>query len=638
MAFSHLENIPLDIAKKEYLEVLLLNGMSPQTEMIPVAKAAGRVTAAPVYARICAPHYNACAMDGIALDAKVTFGAGENTPVLLTAGQYKQVNTGNPLPDGCDAVVMIEDVIEVSGGVKLYGAAAPWQHVRQIGEDVCAGEMLLTSYTRISSSAVGAMIAGGITEVEVIKRPVVGIIPTGDELVLPTADPQAGDILEFNSAIFSSMLQEWGTEVVVYPIVKDDPDLIRAAIRTTVVQCDIVILNAGSSAGSEDFAADAISDVGYILYHGLAIKPGKPAILGYCGAKPVLGVPGYPVAGIIVIEELLHPIIDFLCGRICSGYEYVDAVLSKAVVSTLKYREFVRVRVGCINKKLIATPLSRGSGVVTSFMKADGIVEVPQDVEGYDSGAGVRVRLLRPIRELENSIVVTGSHDPLFDELSELLRAGKIDLSVSSSHVGSMGGIMAVRRGEAHIAGIHMLDETSGEYNIPFVKRHLPKGGVRLIGCVKRLQGLILQQGNPKNITGIADLVQEGLRYINRQKGSGTRILIEYLCRKQGIDTSMIYGFNREEYTHTSVAALIASGSADAGLGIYSAAKMYGLEFVPICDEQYDLLIPDFAWELPMVQKLLEIIRSDAFRQRLDVLGGYTVENPGAVRLHLSHQ
>jgi len=243
------------------------------------------------------------------------------------------------------------------------------------------------------------------------------------------------------------------------------------------------------------------------------------------------------------------------------------------------------------------------------------------------------VRLLRSASELERSIVVTGSHDPLLDELSELLRVTQGDrVSMGSSHVGSMGGLMAVRRGEAHIAGTHLLDETTGEYNISFVKKYFPNGGVSLIECVERAQGLILQQGNPKNITGINDLAQDGMRYINRQKGSGTRILIDYLCRKNGIDTSGIYGYDREEYTHTSVAVLIAAGSADAGLGIYSAAKMYDLDFIPVCREQYDLLIPDYAWDIPMVQQLLEALRSDGFRRKLDAMGGYTVKTPGTVR------
>ena len=632
MPFKYLTNIPLDKAREEYIDVLIKNGLAPKAEALPVLQTAGRITAAPVYAKINAPHYNACAMDGIALDSKLTFGASETTPVTLKAEQYIKVDTGDPLPHGADAVVMIEDVIKDGETVKLFSAAAPRQHIRQIGEDICAGEMLLSSFSKVTPAAVGAAIASGVSEVEVIKRPIVGIIPTGDELVPPCTNPKEGEILEFNSAIFSAMINEWGAESKVYSIVKDDPEKISEALKKAISECDIVLLNAGSSAGGEDFAADAISGVGKVLFHGLAIKPGKPAILGYSGVKAILGVPGYPVSGIIVLRQILRPIVSLLCGIRQNDSEYSEAVLSKAIVSTLKYQEFVRVRLGYVNGKLIASPLSRGSGVVTSYMKADGIVQVPQDSEGYEGGASVKVQLLREKSEISSGIVAIGSHDPLLDELSELLKLEFGDISLGSSHVGSMGGIMAVRRGEAHIAGTHLLDEKSGEYNVSFIKKYFPSGGVRLVECVRRTQGLILQPGNPKNIKSIADLMSDGVRYINRQKGSGTRILIDYLCKRDNIDISKIHGYNAEEYTHTSVAALIMADNADAGLGIYSAAQMYGLEFLPICDEQYDFLIPDYAWDLPQIKNLLETLKSKKFRQKLESLGGYTLVKPGEVR------
>mgnify|MGYP001481157130 CR=1 FL=1 len=632
MAFQYLTNIPLTKAKKEYLELLKAKGMTPRTEKIKVFDAVGRITAGPVYANISAPHYNACAMDGIALNAKLTFGATETTPVFLTPEQYVPVDTGDPLPRGCDAVVMIEDVVATEGGIRLYQAATPWQHIRQIGEDICAGEMLLPSYSEITPSSVGAMIAAGVLEVEVIKKPVVGIIPTGDEIIQPTTNPKEGDIIEFNSSIFSSMLKGWGAETITFPIVEDNLERIKTAISDALDKCDVVILNAGSSAGREDFSAQAISEVGEVLYHGLAIKPGKPAILGYSGAKAILGVPGYPVSGIIVIEEILRPIIEYLANRPAEEKKYEEAVLSKAIVSSLKYQEFVRVRLGYVQDRLIASPLNRGSGVVSSFMKADGIVEVPQGVEGYESGATVKVRLLRPTQELKRNLVATGSHDPLLDEISDLMRRTWGDISMSSSHVGSMGGIMAIRRGEAHVAGTHLLDEKTGQYNKSFIKKYFPSGGVRLVECVKRIQGLMVQRGNPKNIRGIGDLTKEGIRYVNRQKGSGTRVLCDYLCRQEGIDTGKIYGYNREEFTHTAVAALIASDSADVGLGIYSAAKLYNLDFIPICEEQYDLLIPDYAWNTTMVQRLIQILKSDGFRQRLEALSGYSLDKPGTVR------
>jgi len=633
MSFKYLTNIPLEKAREDYLKALIENGMQPQVETIRVTEAAQRVTCAPIYANICAPHYNACAMDGIALDATLTFGASETTPVVLKEDQYIYIDTGDPLPDGCDAVVMIEDVIDNGEGtVKLFEAVTPWQHIRQIGEDICAGEMILPTFSKITPAALGAMIASGVTEVSVVKKPVVGFIPTGDEIVAPTANPKKGEILEFNSVIFSAMLHEWGAVAITYPIVRDDAAEISRVLKAALVECDLVLLGAGSSAGREDHSASVIENAGKVLYHGIAIKPGKPAILGICDGKPVMGLPGYPVSGMIVLEQLARPIIKYLSKARHADEKTINATLSKSVVSTLKYREFVRVRLGYVGDKLVASPLNRGSGVVTSFMRADGILEVPQEVEGYESGSEVTIRLMRSEEELRQSLVVIGSHDPLLDELSDMLRLIDANASMSSAHVGSMGGLLAVRRGEAHLAGTHLLNEETGEYNSSFVEKLMPDGGYRLIKCVKRMQGLILQKGNPKRITCVGDLIKDGTRYVNRQKGSGTRILVDYLCKKDGIDTSKIYGYDHEEFTHTSVAALIDSNSADVGLGVYSAAKMYGLDFVHICDEEYDLLIPDHAWELQIVQELLKVLKSKEFRDRLETLGGYIVENPGEIR------
>lgn len=633
MAFQYLTNVPLEQAKKEYLELLIKNGMGGVPERIRVQDACGRVTACAVYAHICAPHYHASAMDGIAVQAGDTFGATQTTPVTLPPERYTVVDTGDPVPEHCDAVVMVEDVVrEEDGSVRLYDAAAPWQHIRQIGEDICAGEMILPAYTAVSPSAIGALLAGGVMELDVLKKPVVGIIPTGDEIIPPTADPAPGDIIEFNSSIFSAMLRQWGAEPVTFPIVLDRFDEIKAAVSGALSKCDIVLLNAGSSAGREDYSARVIRELGGVLYHGIAMKPGKPAILGYQGAKPILGVPGYPVSGIIVIEQLLKPVIEYMTRHPLRREETVRAQLSRPVVSGLKYQEFVRVRMGYVDGRLIATPLNRGSGVVSSFMKADGILTISQGLEGCEAGSEVPIRLLRPKEELEHTLVAIGSHDPLLDELADLLHRRNPAHFMASTHTGSMGGIMAVRRRETHVAGIHLLDEKDGTYNESYICRYFPGGGVRLVECVGRTQGIMAAKDNPRQITGIESLASSGIRYVNRQKGSGTRILMDYLCAKHRLDTASIYGYEREEFTHTSVAAQIASGSADAGMGIYSAAKMYDLAFIPVCTEQYDLLIPDSAWETPLVQEMLALLRSREFAGKLEELGGYTLRSPGEVR------
>ena len=643
MPFDYLNNITLDEAIAMFVAALDESGAELAQETVSTVESLGRITAQPLYAHMSAPHYHACAMDGIAVPARVTFGATSTTPVTIAAADYVVVDTGDPLPDGCDAVVMIENVVYPEGctqmdlgqcDVRVFEASTPWQHVRQIGEDICAGEMLLTSHVRIEPAAMGAMLAAGVQEVAVLAKPKVGIIPTGDEIVPPSADPRPGDVLEFNSTIFSGMIEQWGSVPITYPITPDDPEALEAVLRRAVGECDIVLVNAGSSAGRDDYTSRIVSQVGELLCHGVAIKPGKPAILGIAGTTAIVGVPGYPVSGIIVVEQLVAPLIAHLTHCGAGDRQRVEARLARPCTSPLKYREFVRVRLGSVQGNLVATPLSRGAGVVTSFVKADGIMEVPQNCEGLEAGETATVHLLRPLADIENSLVVMGSHDPLIDEVAQLVHLHHPGMSVASTHVGSMGAIVAAKRGENHCGGIHLLDESSGTYNDSYLARHFPKGGVRQVECVYRQQGLMVAPGNPLGITSLASMQERGMRFVNRQKGSGTRILNDYLCAQEGVDPARIYGYDHEEYTHTAVAALVQSGAVDAGMGIYSAAKMYGLAFVPICEEQYDLLVPDYAWDTPMVQALLEVLSSDEFRERIESLGGYRLDKPGRVRKH----
>ncbi len=632
MKYEYLTNVPLDKAIDDYLKVLTENGLAPQKETIDVTDSLGRITFDALYAKISSPHYNASAMDGIALMAKDTFNATETTPVVLTPDKYTVVDTGDPLPEGCDCVVMVEDVIYEGDNAKLISSATPWQNVRQIGEDICSGDMLLPAYTQITPYSIGAMLASGILKVDVIKKPVIGIIPTGDEIILPCDNPAPGDIIEFNSSIFSAMLTQWGCTPKVYPIVKDKKDLLEEALTKALSECDMVIINAGSSAGRDDYTSTVISNVGNVLYHGIAIKPGKPTILGYAKDKPIMGVPGYPVSGIIVLITLLKPVIEYVLKIKLDRNEIADATLAKRINTSLKYEEFVRVQLGKTNDSLTAVALNRGAGVVTSFVKADGLISIAQNSEGIEAGETVKVELLKNPHDIDNTIVVIGSHDPLIDEISNFLRKKGSQSFVSSSHVGSMGGIMAIKRGEAHIGGIHLLDEETGTYNEQYLKKYFPDNNAVLIHSVYRQQGLMVSANNPKNINEIADIAKEGISYVNRQKGSGTRILLDYLLKKENIDPSSIYGYEREEFTHTSVAAQIASGSGDCGMGIYSAAKIYGLDFIPICNEQYDFLTTKENLELPIVQEFIEVLKSPEFTDRMIEMGGYEPNCPGEIK------
>lgn len=636
MAFKYLSNIPLAEARSQFLSTLRSKNIRSETETIKTINANHRIAAEAVYAQISAPHYNSCAMDGIALDASLTFGATDTRPVTLQKDQFHWVNTGDPLPENCDAVVMVEDVIEADEGeIQLFTAAVPWQHIRQIGEDIAQGDMIIPSYTEITPAIQGAMLAAGVLEIKAIKKPLVGVIPTGNELVSPQTDPREGDIIEFNSTIIKGMLEDWGCEPKVYPIVRDDQDLIAEAVYKAVMQCDFVLLNAGSSAGKKDYSVDAIEKNGEVILHGVAIRPGKPVVLGFAQQQskviPLVGLPGYPVSAILVMEELVRPAVNLLLNKPDEEKTMASATVSRRLTSSLKYLEFIRARVGNVEGNLVAVPLNRGAGVVSSFVKADGIIEVPQNTEGYEAGEKVPVKLVRKMKDIDKTLVITGSHDPLIDELIDLIKIKWTDSQVVSSHVGSLGGLMALKRGESHLGGTHLMDEETGEYNKSYVQRYFPNGGVRLISCVFRSQGLMVAKDNPLGIASVTDLVR--VNYVNRQKGSGTRILLDYLLNQNGLAADRIKGYDREEITHTAVAAAVASGTADAGMGILSAARIYDLGFVPLIWEQYDLLVADKTLEHPEFKHLLEVIKSNDFAERLERLGGYQLNNPGEVIL-----
>ena len=632
MAFNYLENRELDQALSDYLD-LLSQSILRKKETIPVTESLNRVTSDAVYAELSSPHYLASAMDGIAVRAEKTFGATETTPVLLEEGaDFLPVDTGDPVPDGYDAVIMIEEVIpQEVGRVKLLTPAYPFQHIRQIGEDMCQGDMIIPSGTLIRPQEIGALLAGGIGSVAVCQKPRTGIIPTGDEIIPPVPTPPKGQILEFNSAIFSGMITNWGGQPKVYEIIPDDFEAIKTTVLQAVAECEMVLVNAGSSAGRDDYTQAVIAQCGTVFCHGLAIKPGKPVVLGMIEGKPVLGIPGYPVSGIVIMEKIVKEIVSLYTGLSTITAQKVTAHLPRKLVSSLKYQEFKRVRLGRIGAKLIALPITSGAGVVTSYVRADGILTIPQNCEGYERGSAVEVELLRPAGEIEKNIVLIGSHDPLLDEINDLIGRKHPGNSLSSTHVGSMNGIMALKAGETHAATIHLLDEHSGTYNTPFLRKYLDLSNIVLVKGVKRLQGLLLAPDNPLNIQEISDLTRPGVSYVNRQKGSGTRLLFDYLLKKEGLSGQDIYGYPREEFTHMSVAAQIAEQTADAGMAIYGAAKIYGLHFIPVWEEEYDFVLTREFHESPGGRLFLSVLTSQELQDRTARLGGYKTDELGTV-------
>ncbi|HOV78955.1 MAG TPA: molybdopterin biosynthesis protein [Bacillota bacterium] len=631
----YLDDLPREEALERYLRHLSDAGaLRPgRPETVPVEEALGRVTAVPVYARISSPHYHASAMDGLAVKSADTYGASETSPKQMKVGEEAvPVDTGDPLPEGCDAVIMVEDVHYVRPDVvEIIQAAHPWQHVRVVGEDVVATEMIIPANHRIRPVDIGAALAGGVISVRVYPRPRVAVLPTGSELVQPGAGLKPGNIIEYNSRMLGSMAEQWGARAIRRDITADDFDSLKEALSRAVDEADIVLINAGSSAGSEDYTAAVIKSLGEVLVHGVAIKPGKPVILGEVGGKPVIGVPGYPVSAYLGMELFVKPVLFRKVGLAPPPAEKMDAVISRKMVSPLGVEEYVRVKLGQVGGKVVATPISRGAGILMSLVRADGIVRVPRLSEGYGAGETVAVELLRQPEEIRETTVVIGSHDIALDVLANFLHQKFPAASLSSAHVGSLGGLTALKRGEAHCAGVHLLDEETGEYNVSYVKRLLPGKDVVLVNLAYREQGLAVARGNPLGIRGLEDLARDGVTFVNRQRGAGTRILLDYLLKRLGIDPARICGYEREEYTHMAVAAAVKAGAAGAGLCIRAAAQALGLDFISVTEERYDLCVPAEYWETPYVQRLLEVMAEDGFREEVGRIGGYDLRDCGKV-------
>ena len=387
----------------------------------------------------------------------------------------------------------------------------------------------------------------------------------------------------------------------------------------------------GSSAGSEDYAKDVILDLGEVLVHGVTIMPGKPIIVGKIDNKPIFGIPGYPVSAIIAFEQFVKPLIDQMKGQPEQARTRIDVEPTRKVASKLGLEEFVRVKLGTVGDRVVATALPRGAGCITSITEADGIIRIPEHMEGLKDNQTIKAELLKPTFAIDNTIVAVGSHDNTLDILADELKAGSSNLSLSSSHVGSMGGLMAVKRGACHLAGSHLLDIEDGTYNVSYLKKFLPDRDVRLINLVMRDQGFIIPKGNPKGIKDIEDLVRGDISFLNRQGGSGTRILLDYRLQQQDIDPAQINGYDAEEYTHMSVAVAVLSGTVDVGLGIFAAAKALDLDFIPVVTEQYDLVVPQEHFETAKIQALMDIVNSGTFKERVEALGGYATDKTGQV-------
>lgn len=607
-----------------------------KAEEVPVTAAAGRVTAGPVMAQRSSPAAHQAAMDGFAVAAASTFGATPDRPRQLAIGQEAfPINTGHVMVPGTDAVIMVEQVPDPEADpITVEAPTFPWQHVRRVGEDLVKGEMVLAEGVEITPWAQGALLAAGVTRVMVRRRPRVAIIPTGTELVPVTEldrDLPAGLLPEFNSTILAGLVAEAGGVAAVAPIVRDDPGGLAAALKEAIAAADMVLINAGSSAGTEDYTCQAIEALGEVLVHGVAMMPGKPTVLGVVAEKPVIGNPGYPVSAVLSFEQFAAPLIAGLAGKRLTARPTLTVYPAQNLPSKPGLTEFIRVTLGRVGDKIIATPLPRGAGTITSLVRADGLLVVPALSEGLEEDRPVAAELLVTPEDIDGTLVVLGSHDNTIDLLATMLRRRDHRMRLSSGHVGSLGGLMALRQGRAHLGGSHMLDPETNTYNVPFIKRYLAEVPLKLVNLAWREQGLMVAPGNPKQIGTIRDLTRPEVRFINRQRGAGTRLLLDYLLQEAGFEAEQVQGYKREEYTHMAVAVNVASGTADVGLGIMAAAKALGLDFMPLLPERYDLVVPEPTFADRRFQTLLEVMRSREFQEAAKALGGYDLKDCGKI-------
>ena len=626
----------LDEARTEFFSRFGLDFRSGAEE-IRTEESLGRVTAEPIFAKMSAPTYHSAAMDGIAVKAEETYGTTERMPRTLKVGQDALwINTGQAIPEGFNAVIMVEKLHQPDQDhLEIRSPAYPWQNIRKVGEDIVATQLLLPQNHRIRPYDAGAMVAAGVFSLKVWQKPKVVIIPTGSELIpyrrvsgLPQL--KKNQIIEYNSLILAGLVRECQAIPVVYDIVPDLEDEIRKALVQAIESdAHMVLINAGSSAGSKDYTAHIISELGEVLVHGVAMMPGKPTILGIVKGKPVIGNPGYTVSATFSFQQFAQPLLHRFQGLRPPKVKTIPVQPSRDLPSKLGVEEFLRVNIGKVGDKIVATPLPRAAGSITTLTRAEGVIRIPALSEGIGQDEVAAAELLVDEEEIQNTLVVIGSHDITIDLIGDEMRRKGHNIRISSGNVGSLGGLMALRKGTCHLAGSHLLDTETGEYNISYIKRYLKGLMVSVFHLALRDQGLILAKGNPKGIKGLEDLARKEITFVNRQAGSGTRVLFDFRLGKLSIRPESIKGYDHEEFTHMAVAVDVLSGAADCGVGIYAAARALDLDFIPLEKEQYDLIIPSSMIENPQMGLLLETIRSQEFKDRVMALGGYDPSKSG---------
>jgi putative molybdopterin biosynthesis protein len=607
------------------------------SETVPLATALSRVIASDVIAPVDAPPFDRANVDGFAVRAVDTAGASPIAPkrlalnaeviacgvapgIEVAPGTATTIATGGVIPRGADAVVMIEhtELVEddAAPAIDVHRAAASGQFVSYAGSDIARGETLLRRGTELGSREIGMLAACGFASVAVIRRPRVAVLSTGDELVEPGRPLRPGAVYDSNGAIIAAAVAEAGGEAVAFGAVPDDEAALERAMRQALDSCDMVVLSGGTSKGAGDLSHRVVSRLGSpgILVHGVALKPGKPLCLAVIGDKPLVVLPGFPTSAIFTFHAFVAPIIRARAGLPAEAARTVTARVPVRVPSELGREEFVLVSLVAAEDGLIAFPTGKGSGAVTAFSQADGFLAIDALASALDAETEAEVTLIGQAEHAPD-LVIMGSHDVALDVVVGALTERGLRARIIA--VGSLGGINAASRGECDIAPVHLVDPATGIYN-----KHLLEPGLALIPGWRRMQGFVFRSGDAR-FAGLsaeaalqATLADPATLMVNRNAGSGTRVLIDSLLR-----SVKPAGYANQPRSHNAVAAAVAQHRADWGVAIEPVARLYGLGFLPIAPEHYDFLLVQARRQRPAVRAFLDALRDETTRARIRALG-----------------
>ncbi|HZD28110.1 MAG TPA: molybdopterin biosynthesis protein [Xanthobacteraceae bacterium] len=604
-------------------------------ETIGLAAALGRVLAADVAAPIDVPPFDRANVDGFALRSADTVGASDGAPrrfrlngevivcghapaLEVTAGSATTIATGAVIPRGADAVVMIEHTDLTDEGaapaIDVRRAVAPGQFISYAGSDIARGETVLRRKTLLSSREIGVLAACGLAEIEVVRKPKVAVLSTGDELAAPGSALAPARVYDSNGAIIAAAVTEAGGEAVPFGAFPDDEAALERAVRAALAACDLLVLSGGTSKGAGDLSHRIVSKLGEVLVHGVALKPGKPLCLATIGGKPLAVLPGFPTSAIFTFHAFVAPVIRARAGLAAQAARSIEAQVPVRIASELGRKEFVLVALAPGEDAPVAFPTAKGSGAVTSFSQADGFLEIDALAAVLDAGSRARVTLIGQTAAMPD-LVIMGSHCIALDAvLGALAERGFAARTIA---VGSMGGVAAAERGECDLAPVHLVDPASGRYNA-----HLLRPGLALVKGWQRMQGFVHRRDDAR-FAGCsaadaikAALADPGCLMVNRNAGAGTRVLIDQL-----LGGARPAGYSNQPRSHNAVAAAVAQRRADWGIAIESVARLYGLAFLPIAPEDYDFLVVESRRERAPVAAFLAALRDETVREKIRALG-----------------